>query len=86
MLVAAVSRATGGRPIAVIQSAQFFYALTGRKLKRRRKGSARFALRQSMIKPAIKTSQGRSDHGAQILLSALVETPLYQGNPFEIVS
>ena len=85
MQIAALSRATGLRLIAIMQSARFCYALTGRKLKRRRKGSARFALRQSMINPAIKTSQGRSDHGAQILLSTLVETPLYQGNPFEIV-
>jgi len=85
MLIAAVSRATDLRLVAIMQSARSCYALTERKLKRRREGSTRFAWRQSTINPVIKTSHGRSDHGVQILLSALVETPLYQGSPFEIV-
>ena len=75
MLIAAVSRATGLRLIAVMRSDRFCYASTGRKLKRRRDGSARFALRQSMINPVIKTSHGRSDHGVQIPLRALIEAP-----------
>ena len=65
----------GLRPIAVTQPTQFCYALTGRKLKRRRDGFARFASCHSTINPAIKTSHGRRDHGVQILLSALVEMP-----------
>ena len=85
MAIAAESRATGLRLIAVMQSDRFCYALTGRKLNRRRDGSARFALRQSMINIVTKANQGRSDQGVQILLSALVEAPLDQGNPFEIV-